>query len=105
VEVQFGAVDERLSTDVLHALAHPVRLSALLALEERERTPAQLAAALGVREPVLMSHLHLLDAAGLIATVPDSGRLRVRSTGWAAVAQRLQELQDAAARDDAEPEG
>jgi len=104
VEVQFRAVDERLSTDVLHALAHPVRLSALLALEERERTPAQLAAALGIREPVLMSHLHLLDAAGLIATVPETGLLRARSTGWADVARGLQQMQDASARaDGAEP--
>jgi DNA-binding transcriptional ArsR family regulator len=99
VEVQFRAVDERLSTDVLHALAHPVRLSALLALEERERTPAQLAATLGVREPVLMSHLHLLDAAGLIEPVSHSGRLRARSTGWADVARRLQQMQDASMGD------
>jgi DNA-binding transcriptional ArsR family regulator len=88
------AVDEPLSADVLHALAHPVRLAALTALEERERPPAELAAALGVPEPVLMSHLHVLDAAGLVTTSSETRHVRVRSTGWADVARRLQQLQD-----------
>jgi DNA-binding transcriptional ArsR family regulator len=87
-------VDEPLSAEVLHALAHPIRLAALLALEQRERTSAELAATLAITEPELMSHLHLLDAAGLIATTSETRRLRVRSSGWTDVARRLQQLQD-----------
>lgn len=88
------AVEEPLSADVLHALAHPLRLAALVTLEARERTPAELAEALGVTEPVLMSHLHLLDAAGLVATAPGTRVVRVRAGGWSDIARRLQRLQD-----------
>jgi DNA-binding transcriptional ArsR family regulator len=87
-------VDEPLSAEALHALAHPLRLAALVALEERERDPAQLAAALDVPEPELMEHLHVLDAAGLVAIASDTGVVRARSRGWAAVAARLARLQE-----------
>lgn len=91
------AVDEPLSTEVLHALAHPVRLAMLRALEDRDLTPTALATALGVPEPELMAHLHLLDAAGLTTTTP-THHIHVRSGGWTAVARRLQQLQDDSAR-------
>lgn len=102
VEVQFRAVDEPLSAAALYALAHPLRLSALLALEGRPRTPTELATTLGLSEPELMSHLHLLDAAGLTTTSPETRLLHVTSSGWTDVARRLQQLQDASAREDDE---
>jgi len=86
-------VDEPLSAEVLHALAHPLRLAALVALEAGKREPADLAAALGVAEPELMEHLHVLDAAGLVTIDYDTGAVAARSPGWAAIAQRLAALQ------------
>jgi DNA-binding transcriptional ArsR family regulator len=87
-------VDEPLSPEVLHALAHPLRVAALVALEERERHPAELAAVLGITEPELMHHLHLLDSAHLVTTSRETRALRVRTRGWAAIAVRLQRLQE-----------
>jgi DNA-binding transcriptional ArsR family regulator len=89
-------VDEPLSVEVLQALAHPLRLSALVAAEAQERDPTQLADALGVAEPELMEHLHVLDAAGLVAIDYDTGVVRARSPGWAAIATRLTLLQEGA---------
>lgn len=85
-----------LSYEVLHALAHPLRLSALVALEERERTPSELAEVLGITEPRLMQQLHVLDSAGLISSSQKTGRLRVRGQGWRVVADRLAQLEKAA---------
>jgi DNA-binding transcriptional ArsR family regulator len=87
-------VDDPLSTEVLHALSDPVRIAALVALEAREHTHAELAAALGIGEPELRAHLHLLDMAGLTTTSATTHRVSARSSGWAAVARRLQRLQD-----------
>jgi DNA-binding transcriptional ArsR family regulator len=87
-------VDEPLPAEVLHALAHPLRLAALVALEAEERDPGALASALGVAEPELMEHLHVLDAAGLIAIAHDPDVVRVRAPGWGAIAARLAQLQE-----------
>jgi DNA-binding transcriptional ArsR family regulator len=90
------AVEERLSTQALHAIAHPIRLSALIALERQPLlSTAELATAVGVSERQLMRHLHLLDAAGLVTTTSD-GRHAAVTTGWAALAERLEALQDEA---------
>lgn len=88
------AVEERLSTQALHAIAHPIRLSVLVALERRPGlSTAELATAVDVPERQLMRHLHLLDAAGLTTTTA-GGRHTAVTTGWSAFAERLEALQD-----------
>lgn len=86
-------MDEPVSADVLTAVAHPLRLAALSALEAGDRTPGDLAAALGVREPELMEHLDALDAAGLVSIASGTGLIHVRSGGWSAIAAQLARLQ------------
>lgn len=93
-------MDEPLSAEVLHALAHPLRLAALVAVEDRDRAPDELASALDVREPELMEHLHVLDAAGLVVIDSDTGQVRARSAGWSTVAARLARLQEGSRGDD-----
>jgi DNA-binding transcriptional ArsR family regulator len=94
-------VDEPLTAEVLHALAHPLRLAALVALEDRDQAPGELAAALGVDEPELLAHLDLLDATGLVEVEYGTGLIRARSSGWSAVAARLARLQQDARADGA----
>jgi DNA-binding transcriptional ArsR family regulator len=90
------AVEERLSTQALHAIAHPIRLTVLVALERHPRlSSAELATAVDLPERQLMRHLHLLEAAGLITTTSD-GRHSAVSTGWAAFAARLEAMQESA---------
>lgn len=86
-------MDEPLSPEVLHALANPLRLAALVALEERGRAPADLAAALGVGEPELMEHLHLLEAGGLVEVDSGTGTVQTRSAGWTEIVAQLARLQ------------
>jgi DNA-binding transcriptional ArsR family regulator len=87
------AMDERVSVEVLHAVAHPLRLGALVALEERQRTTEELAAVLRVSSQELVEHLAELAAAGLIGAGDGEGRLRPLARGWADVAARLRRLQ------------
>jgi DNA-binding transcriptional ArsR family regulator len=88
------AMDERVSVEVLHAVAHPLRLGALVALEEGQRTPEELAAVLRVSAEELVEHLAELAAAGLIGGGSEGdGRLRPLARGWADVAARLRRLQ------------
>jgi DNA-binding transcriptional ArsR family regulator len=88
-------MDERVSVEVLHAVAHPLRLGALVALEERQRTTEELAAVLRVPAPELIEHLAELAAAGLIGDGDGEGdgRLRPLARGWADVAARLRRMQ------------
>jgi DNA-binding transcriptional ArsR family regulator len=86
-------MDERVSVEVLHAVAHPLRLGALVALEERQRTTEELATVLRVPAPELIEHLAELAAAGLIGDGEDDGRFRPLARGWADVAARLRRLQ------------
>ncbi len=79
--------------EVLHAVAHPLRLGALVALEERQRTTEELAAVLRVSSQELAEHLAELAAAGLIGAGEGEGRLRPLARGWADVAARLRRLQ------------
>jgi predicted transcriptional regulator len=87
------SMDERVSVEVLHAVAHPLRLGALVALEERQRTTEELATVLRVPAQELVEHLAELAAAGLIGADDDTGRLRPLARGWADVAARLRRLQ------------
>jgi predicted transcriptional regulator len=87
------SMDERVSVEVLHAVAHPLRLGSLVALEERQRTTEELAAVLRVPAEELADHLAELAAAGLIGDGEGDGRLRPLARGWADVAARLRRLQ------------
>ncbi len=88
-----SAMDERVSVETLHAIAHPLRLGSLVALEERQRTTEELAAVLRVPAEELAEHLAELAAAGLIGGGDGEGRLRPLARGWADVAARLRRLQ------------
>ena len=78
--------------EVLSAIAHPLRLGSLVALEERQRTAEELATVLRVPAPELTEHLAELAAAGLIGG-DGEGRFRPMARGWADVAARLRRLQ------------
>jgi hypothetical protein len=91
-----SAMDERISVEVLNAIAHPLRLGSLVALEERQRTTEELAVVLRVSAPELGDHLAELAAAGLIGDGEGDGRLRPLARGWADVAARLRRLQGGA---------
>jgi hypothetical protein len=87
-------MDEQISAEMLRAVAHPVRLAALVALERGKRPGPELAAALGVSAEALAEHLAELAAAGLIVGGGgDHGALRPAARGWAELAERLRRLQ------------
>jgi hypothetical protein len=88
-----SSMDERVSVEVLNAIAHPLRLGSLVALEERQRTADELATVLRVPSHDLGEHLAELVAAGLIGSGDGEGRLRPLARGWADVAARLRRLQ------------
>jgi DNA-binding transcriptional ArsR family regulator len=93
-EQSSSSMDERVSVEVLHAIAHPLRLGSLVALEERQRTAEELATVLRVPAQELIEHLAELAAAGLIGDGDGGeGRLRPLARGWADVAARLRRLQ------------
>jgi DNA-binding transcriptional ArsR family regulator len=79
--------------DVLRAIAHPLRLALLVALEEREQAPADLATALGATEPAIAEQLAVLHDAGLV-TAGSAPGLHRTVPGWAEIAKRLGALQD-----------
>ena len=93
-----SAMAEPVSAPVLAAIAHPLRLALLVALERREGTPAELAAATGTTEPAVQQALAVLHDAGLVAAGARRGTLRATGHGWAQVAARLAEL-DASSRE------
>lgn len=55
-------------SDVLKALAHPVRLAAVRALSSGERCVSELGAELGVRQPLLSQQLTVLRGAHVVTT-------------------------------------
>jgi DNA-binding transcriptional ArsR family regulator len=80
---------------VLEAIAHPLRLAVLVALDQREGTPAELAAATGAPEPAVERALGVLSDAGLIASSRKRrGALRATGRGWTEIARRLQVLEE-----------
>jgi DNA-binding transcriptional ArsR family regulator len=80
---------------VLSAIASPLRLAVLVALEQREGTPAELAAATGMGEPAIEQALAVLSDAGLVAGGARRGALRATGRGWAEIAAGLSRLGDA----------
>lgn len=98
-----SVMDEPVAATVLAAIANPLRLALLVALEQREGTPAELAAATGATEPAVEQALSVLHDAGLVADGTRRGALRTTGSGWAEVAVRLATLDEASRRDDGPP--
>ncbi len=86
-------MSEPVPADVLRAVAHPLRLALLVALEDHEQTPPELAVTLNATEPTIAHHLAVLHDAGLVTA--DSGAGRWSSVdGWTEISASLQRLQD-----------
>jgi DNA-binding transcriptional ArsR family regulator len=79
--------------DVLRAIAHPLRLALLVALEDHAQRPAELATALDAAEPTVAHHLTVLRDARLVTEADEPGLLRA-VPGWAEIVTHLQRLQD-----------
>jgi DNA-binding transcriptional ArsR family regulator len=79
--------------DVLRAIAHPLRLALLVALEDHEQAAAELATAVDATEPSVSHHLGILHDAGLVTDGSAPGLHRT-VPGWAEIATRLGALQD-----------
>jgi DNA-binding transcriptional ArsR family regulator len=86
-------MSEPVPADVLRAVAHPLRLALLVALEEREQAPSELATALGAKQSAITHHLAILHDAGLVTTAPEPGVWRTVE-GWTEISASLQRLQD-----------
>jgi DNA-binding transcriptional ArsR family regulator len=86
-------MSEPVPVDVLRAIAHPLRLALLVALEEHEQAPSELAMELDATEPAIAHHLAILYDARLVTTSVESDRWRT-IPGWAKIATSLQRLQD-----------
>lgn len=81
---------EPVPASVLAAIAQPLRLALLVALERRPASPSELAAATRASEPAVEQALAVLHDAGLVATAPgDERRFRATGRGWADVAGAL----------------
>jgi len=63
-----GVVDTDASAELLHALAHTVRLELLRALVDGERNVGEIEAATGVAQPGLSQQLGVLRKAELVLT-------------------------------------
>ena|ERR1700761_6534184 len=55
------------ASDILRALAAPVRIAIVLQLLESQRCVHELVDALGVAQPLVSQHLRVLKAAGVVA--------------------------------------
>lgn len=86
-------MSEPVPADVLRAIAHPLRLALLVALEDHEQAPSELAAALNATEPAITYHLAFLHNAGLVTTTTEGDQWRTID-GWSEIAAALQRLQD-----------
>ena len=89
-------MSEPVPADVLRAVAHPLRLALLVALEDHEQTPAELALTLNATEPTIAHHLAVLHDAGLAAAdTADTAPGRWSTVeGWQEISASLQRLQD-----------
>jgi DNA-binding transcriptional ArsR family regulator len=85
-------MSEPVPADVLRAIAHPLRLALLVALEDHDQTPAELAVALNAAEPAIAEHLAVLRDARLVTDAVEPGRLRTVD-GWSEIAAALERLQ------------
>jgi DNA-binding transcriptional ArsR family regulator len=85
-------MSEPVPADVLRAIAHPLRLGLLVALEDHEQTPSELATALNAKEPVIVRQLAVLHDAGLVTTTAERGQWRTID-GWSEISATLERLQ------------
>lgn len=85
-------MSEPVPADVLRAVAHPLRLALLVALEEREQTPSELATALDAARSSVEHHLAILHDAGLARIAGQSGQWRTVD-GWTEISAALERLQ------------
>ncbi len=86
-------MSEPVPADVLRAVAHPLRLALLVALEDHEQAPRELATTLNATEPAIAHHLAILHDAGLVTSATEPGQWRTVE-GWAEISASLQRLQD-----------
>jgi DNA-binding transcriptional ArsR family regulator len=86
-------MSEPVPADVLRAVAHPLRLALLVALEDHEQPPSELATALDATEPTIAHHLAVLHDAGLVTTATEPGQWRTVE-GWTEISAALERLQD-----------
>jgi DNA-binding transcriptional ArsR family regulator len=86
-------VSEPVPADVLRAVAHPLRLALLVALEDHAQAPSELATALNATEPAIAHQLAFLHDAGLVTTAAEPGQWRTVE-GWAEISAALERLQD-----------
>jgi DNA-binding transcriptional ArsR family regulator len=86
-------MSEPVPADVLRAVAHPLRLALLVALEDHEQAPSELATTLNAAEPTIAHHLAVLHDAGLVTTATQPGQWRTVE-GWTEISASLQRLQD-----------
>jgi DNA-binding transcriptional ArsR family regulator len=87
-------MSEPVPADVLRAVAHPLRLALLVALEDHAQATSELATTLDAAEPAIAHQLAILHDAGLVTTAPELGQWRTVD-GWAEISASLQRLQDA----------
>jgi ArsR family transcriptional regulator len=86
-------MSEPVPADVLRAVAHPLRLALLVALEDHEQAPSELATALDATEPTITHHLAILHDARLVTSAAEPGQWRTVE-GWTEISASLQRLQD-----------
>ncbi|WCB96218.1 hypothetical protein DSM104299_04974 [Baekduia alba] len=85
---------EPIDEAVLAALAQPIRMALLVALEqEGESTPEALAPLLDVTEGQVHQHVATLHELGLVVDGATPRHLRVARPGWATVAAQIRHLQ------------
>ncbi len=87
-------MSEPVPADVLRAVANPLRLALLVALEDHEQAPSELAVALNAAEPTIAHHLAILHDAGLVAATTEDPRRWRTAEGWAAISAALARLQN-----------
>jgi DNA-binding transcriptional ArsR family regulator len=105
------AISDR-AAGLLAELRHPVRLPILIELEERPRSPTEMAEDLGVPFDRVNHAMRALAAAGLIALIreePSAGApnlmrriYAVRYRGWKGLAATLEAIVDTHADDRAD---
>jgi hypothetical protein len=86
-EWSYTRMAEPVPAPVLAAIAQPLHLALLVALERRPSTAPELAVATRVAEPAVEQALAVLHDAGLVTTA--GGRFRTTGRGWGDVAGAL----------------
>jgi DNA-binding transcriptional ArsR family regulator len=76
------------------AIAHPARRRLLVLVRDRERTPSELADAVGLTRPATSQHLKVLRDAGLVAVRRHGGNryYRAEAARLAALRAELEEF-------------